>query len=88
MLDFFLKGKGASVKNDKISVIIADDQVSTRRALKALLAFEPRIMVVGEASNGIEALQLVDEKQPDLVLMDVRMPVLDGLEATNKIKAT
>ncbi len=72
---------------DPIRVIIADDQVSTRRALKALLSFEPRIMIIGEAANGKEAIQLVGEKQPDLVLMDVHMPVLDGLKATRKIKA-
>ena len=61
---------------------------STRRALKALLAFEPRIVIVGEAGNGKEAVRLVGEKQPDLVLMDVHMPVLDGLKATQNIKST
>jgi DNA-binding NarL/FixJ family response regulator len=75
------------VENEEISVIIADDQVSTRRALKALLGFEPRIVIVGEAANGKEAIQLVSEKQPDLVLIDVHMPVLDGLKATQKIKS-
>ena len=76
------------MENDEISVIIADDQASTRRALKALFAFEPRIVIVGEAGNGKEAVRLVGEKQPDLVLMDVHMPVLDGLRATQKIKST
>ncbi len=75
------------MENDEISVIIADDQVSTRRALKALLGFESRIVIIGEAANGREAIRLVGEKQPDLVLMDVHMPVLDGLKATQKIKA-
>lgn len=76
-----------SVEIDEIRVIIADDQVSTRRALKALLAFEPRIAIIGEAANGEEAVQLVGEKQPDLVLIDVQMPVMDGLKATQKIKS-
>ncbi len=75
------------MENDEISIIITDDQVSTRRALKALLGFESRIVIIGEAAHGREAIRLVGEKQPDLVLMDVHMPVLDGLKATQKIKA-
>jgi DNA-binding NarL/FixJ family response regulator len=75
------------VENEKINIILVDDLVSTRRGLKALLEFEPRIVISGEANNGIEAIRLVDEKQPDLVLMDVRMPVLDGLKATQQIKS-
>lgn len=75
------------MESNTIHVIIADDQVYTRRALKALIAFEPRIVIVGEAGNGKEAIRLVGEKQPDLVLMDVHMPVLDGLKATQQIKS-
>jgi DNA-binding NarL/FixJ family response regulator len=75
------------VENSGIRVILVDDLASTRRALKALLAFESRIDIIGEASDGVEALQLVEDKQPDLVLMDVRMPVMNGLKATEKIKA-
>jgi two-component system, NarL family, response regulator DesR len=77
-----------SEEKNEISVILADDQASTRRALKALLAFEPRIVIVGEAGNGNEAASLVGQKHPDLVLMDVQMPILDGLKATQKIKST
>ena len=76
------------MENEKINIILVDDLVSTRRALKALLEFEPRIVIIGEANNGTEAIRLVGEKQPDLVLMDVRMPVLDGLKATQQIKST
>ncbi len=76
------------MENDKIKVIIADDQSSTRRALMALFIFEPRIVVVGEAGNGNEAVKLVGEIKPDLVLMDVQMPLMDGLSATQKIKTT
>ncbi len=71
---------------DKIKVIIADDQVSTRRALKALLTFEPRIDITGEANDGSEAIRLIGKLQPDLVLMDVQMPVMDGIKATQQIK--
>ena len=74
--------------NHEIKVIIADDLRSTRRALRAVLAFEPRILILGESDNGEDAIQLVGEKQPDLVLMDVHMPVLDGIKATQIIKST
>lgn len=72
--------------NQEIRVLIADDQRSTREGFKALLAFAPQIEVIAEASNGQEAVQLVAEKQPDVVLMDAQMPVMDGLEATRLIK--
>jgi DNA-binding NarL/FixJ family response regulator len=75
------------VEDNKIKVIIADDQASIRRALMALFIFEPRIDIIGEAGNGNEAVRLVGEKKPDLVLMDVQMPIMDGLTATQKIKA-
>jgi DNA-binding NarL/FixJ family response regulator len=75
------------VDDNKIKVIIVDDQASTRRALMALFIYEPRIEIIGEAGNGSEAVKLVGEKKPDLVLIDVQMPVMDGLTATQKIKA-
>ena len=72
--------------SQKIRVLIADDQRSARQGLKALLAFAPQIEVIGEASNGQEAVELVAEKGPDVVLMDAQMPEIDGLEATRLIK--
>jgi len=68
-----------------IRVLVADDQVLVRSGFTMLLAGEPDIEVVGEAGNGAECVALVASERPDVVLMDVRMPVMDGLEATRKI---
>jgi len=70
----------------RIRVLIADDHLHSRCGLRVLLATSPEVEVVGEAADGQEALHLVNEYQPDVVLMDIRMPVLDGLEATRIIK--
>jgi DNA-binding NarL/FixJ family response regulator len=67
-------------------IIIVDDHALAREGLRDMLADEPELKVVGEAANGLEALALCSRLQPDLVLMDVRMPRLDGLKATRKVK--
>jgi DNA-binding NarL/FixJ family response regulator len=68
-----------------IRVVVADDQVLVRSGFTMLLSGEPDIEVVGEASNGAEAIALAAAEHPDVMLMDIRMPVLDGLEATRRI---
>ncbi|MET9606746.1 response regulator transcription factor [Streptomyces sp. NPDC006512] len=68
-----------------IRVLLADDQLLVRAGFRALLDAQPDIEVVGEAADGRECLGLVRELLPDVVLMDIRMPVLDGLAATREI---
>jgi DNA-binding NarL/FixJ family response regulator len=69
-----------------LDVLIVDDQQSARRSLAALLRLDPDIRVVGEAANGREAVALAARFHPDVVLMDVEMPLMDGAEATQRIK--
>ncbi|HCS61464.1 MAG TPA: DNA-binding response regulator [Microbacterium sp.] len=68
-----------------IRVLIADDEALVRHALRAYVSANDRLSVVGEASNGIEAVELSRELQPDIVVMDLRMPVMNGIEATRAI---
>ena len=67
-------------------VLVVDDSASFRETLRLLLEGDPRIEVVGEAANGAEALVLVAELQPDLVTIDLEMPVMGGIEATAAIR--
>lgn len=68
-----------------ISVVLADDQAMVRAGFRMILDCQPDIAVVGEAENGEQAVEVVVRLQPDLVLMDIQMPVMDGLEATRCI---
>ena len=73
---------------DPIRVLLADDQVLVRSGFKVLLDAEDDIVVVGEAANGAEAVERARASRPDVVLMDIRMPAVDGIEATGQIVKT
>ncbi|HEY9059668.1 MAG TPA: response regulator [Pseudobacteroides sp.] len=70
---------------EKIRVVIVDDSEETRSNIKTILAFEKRFEVMGEAENGAEAVNIAKELRPDVILMDINMPVMDGIKATSII---
>lgn len=72
--------------NHKIKILLADDHPLFRRGVRALLELKPEYMVVGEASNGCEAVEFIQHTRPDVIFMDINMPKVDGLEATRIIK--
>ena len=71
-----------------IRVLIVDDQALFREGVRTILSIQDDIEVIGEASNGEEALRLAVQYQPDVVLMDLRMPIMDGVTATKRLKST
>jgi DNA-binding NarL/FixJ family response regulator len=73
---------------ESLRILIVDDQPRARQSLRALLATKLRMTEVHEAANGAEAILCVEECKPDIVLMDARMPTLDGIEATRLIKTS
>src|SRR3954452_15636883 len=73
---------------DRLRIIVRDDHSVMRAGVVALLAAEPAIEIVGEAADGREAVELVERLAPDVALIDLRMPVLDGVAATARIVAS
>lgn len=71
---------------DKIRVLVVDDQTVVREGLAAVLCYSPRLLVVGKAEDGLEAVKLAEATQPDVILLDLMMPRLDGLEAIPRIR--
>ena len=70
---------------DTVKVMVVDDQALVREGIASLLAIQPGIKVVGTAQDGAQALEIFSEIEPDVILMDIRMPVMDGIEAAGKI---
>ena len=75
----------AQSMRDKIHILLADDHAVVRQGFKMILAAQPDMEIVGEAGNGREALDLASQLQPDVIVMDVAMPELNGIEATRRV---
>ncbi len=73
-------------ENIKIRVLLVDDHPLVLDGIRSRLEDDPEIAVVGEAGNGEEALQLANERKPDIVLMDINMPVMNGIEAARSLQ--
>lgn len=76
-----------NIASKEIKLVLVDDHAVVRSGTRELLEQEPDLKIVGEASNGEEAVRLAHELQPDVMVMDVRMPKMSGVEATRRIKA-
>lgn len=73
---------------EKIRVVIADDHAIMRVGIRNILSRSARINIVGEASNGAEAITLVDELMPDVLVLDMEMPIMDGVEVARQLQAS
>ena len=75
-----------AVEQESIRVLLVDDHAVVRQGLRMFLGLDPDLQIIGEATNGLEAIELSKQLQPDIILMDLLMPVMDGLTAIQKIK--
>src|SRR5215207_9999574 len=74
------------VERESIRVLLVDDHAVVRQGLRMFLGLDPDLQIIGEATNGLEAIELSRQLQPDIILMDLLMPIMDGLTAIQKIK--
>lgn len=77
----------AAISNGTIRIVIVDDNPFYRETVRNIIEKQPNLKVVGEAGDGVYALQTIEKHRPDIVLMDITLPYLDGIEATRKIRA-
>jgi len=77
---------GVGVSGAPVRVVIADDEPGFREALRPLIDQQPELAVIGEAENGLAAIELVDELAPDAVVIDLHMPLVDGVTAVARIR--
>ncbi len=75
-------------KQQKMRILVVDDQIYVRKGLEAILQLEGDIEIAGSASNGLEAVELAKQLKPDIILMDLSMPHLDGYEAIQRLRAS
>ena len=83
-----IKGSSSEHNREKMTtrVVLADDHIVVRQGLRRLLEKAPEIEVVGEAGDGLEAIETVEALQPDVLLLDIEMPVMDGIEVARRLK--
>jgi NarL family two-component system response regulator LiaR len=86
MLNYYINSAIIELGMDKIKILLAEDHIVVREGTRELIQHEDDMEVVGEAGNGEEAVQLAEQTKPDVIIMDITMPKVNGIEATKRIK--